>query len=85
MEAAAGGVAIVGTDIPGIRDLVENGESGLLVPLRDPAALAAAIGRVLSDDALRAGLARRARARLLERHTGARLARDFEAAYAALC
>ncbi len=85
MEAAAAGVAIVGTDIPGIRDLVEDGDGGLLVPVRDPAALADAIGRVLSDAALRAGLASRARARLVERHTGARLARDFEAAYAALC
>ena len=85
MEAAAAGVAIVGTDIPGIRDLVTHGENGLLVPLRDPAGLAGAIRRVLSDDDLRAGLARTARARLLERHTGARLARDFEAAYAALC
>ncbi|MFM7140624.1 MAG: glycosyltransferase [Alphaproteobacteria bacterium] len=85
MEAAAAGVAIVGTDIPGIRDLVANGESGLLVPVRDPEALADAIRRVSSDAGLRTGLLRRARARLLERHTGARLARDFEAAYAALC
>ncbi|MEY4949208.1 MAG: hypothetical protein RL698_1419 [Pseudomonadota bacterium] len=85
MEASAAGVAIVGTDIPGIRDLVENEQSGLLVPARDPAALATAIHRVRSDAGLRRRLARCARARLIERHTGARLARDFEAAYAALC
>ena len=44
-----------------------------------------AIHRVRSDAGLRRRLARCARARLIERHTGARLARDFEAAYAALC
>ncbi len=62
-EAAASGRAIVTTDVPGCRDAVEDGISGLLVPPRDPGALAAAIGRLLDDPALRSQLGRAARQR----------------------
>jgi len=49
MEAAAMGMPIVATDIRGCRQVVEPGITGLLVPPRDPAALADAIG-ALADD-----------------------------------
>ncbi len=49
IEAMAAGVPVVATDVPGVRDVVRNGVTGLLVPPADPAALAAAIGRVLHD------------------------------------
>lgn len=63
MEAFAAGVPVVGTDIPGIRELVSPNESGVLVPTADPLALAAAIASVLRDpDATRR---RAARARLV--------------------
>jgi glycosyltransferase involved in cell wall biosynthesis len=53
MEAAACGLPVVATDIRGCRQVVEHGRTGLLVPPRDPAALAAAIGELASDFARR--------------------------------
>jgi glycosyltransferase involved in cell wall biosynthesis len=66
LEAAASGRPLVATDVPGCRDICRPGESGLLVPARDAAALAQAIETLLADDALRARLAAGARS-LVER------------------
>jgi glycosyltransferase involved in cell wall biosynthesis len=60
LEAAACGTPAVATDAPGLRDSVRDGETGLLVPPDDPAALARALGRVLGDAALRERLGRAA-------------------------
>jgi glycosyltransferase involved in cell wall biosynthesis len=53
MEAAASGLPVVATDIRGCRQVVSDGQSGLLVPLHDPARLAAAIEELVVDPALR--------------------------------
>lgn len=53
IEAAAAGRAIVATDVPGCRDVVCHGETGLLVPPRDVDALAAALRRLIEDAGLR--------------------------------
>ncbi|OWT58466.1 glycosyl transferase [Candidimonas nitroreducens] len=53
VEAAACGRAVVTTDVPGCRDAIEPDVTGLLVPVRDAAALAAAVQRLAGDDALR--------------------------------
>ena len=63
VEAAAAGVPVVATPVGGVTDFVEDGATGLLVPPGDPAALAGALGRLLGDEPLRAGLRARARAR----------------------
>ena len=61
LEAMAAGVAIVATDAPGIDpEILRNGETALLVPPGDPAALASAVVDLAGDDELRARLARRA-------------------------
>jgi len=57
IEANACGTPCVAAAVPGLRDSVRDGETGLLVPVRDVRALADGLGRVLSDDALRARLA----------------------------
>ncbi len=65
LEAMAAGTAIVCSDIHGYKGVVRRGEQGLLVPPREPAELAAALARLLADDALRArmGASGTARAR----------------------
>jgi glycosyltransferase involved in cell wall biosynthesis len=51
LEAMAAGTPVVATDVGGVRDLVQTGRTGVLVPPEDPAALAEAIRHVLQDDA----------------------------------
>ncbi|GAB2897083.1 glycosyltransferase family 4 protein [Uliginosibacterium flavum] len=53
LEAAACGRAIVTTDAPGCREVVRDGENGLLVPVKDVVALAGAIKVLVEDPALR--------------------------------
>jgi colanic acid/amylovoran biosynthesis glycosyltransferase len=57
MEAMASGVPVVASGISGIPELVEDEETGLLVPPRDPPALAGALRRLYDDPALRERLA----------------------------
>lgn len=53
MEAAAMGLPIVATDIRGCRQVVDHDVTGLLVPVRDPAVLAAAVARLAGDEEAR--------------------------------
>ncbi|MGH9293856.1 MAG: GNAT family N-acetyltransferase [Acidimicrobiales bacterium] len=53
MEAAAMGLPVVATDIRGCRQVVEDGRTGILVPPRDAARLAAAVGRLARSPAER--------------------------------
>jgi glycosyltransferase involved in cell wall biosynthesis len=62
VEAMACGVPVVATSSPGTREIVAVGADGLLVDHHEPAALAAALERVLSDQALHTRLAHGARA-----------------------
>jgi glycosyltransferase involved in cell wall biosynthesis len=59
-ECRAAKVPLVATAVPGITELVQTGRTGLLVPPRNPAALAGAIEQVLTDPALSARLAEEA-------------------------
>lgn len=63
LEAMACGTPVVATRVGGMQTVVEDGESGLLVPAGDHAALAEAIARVLTDHRLRVHLAHGARSR----------------------
>ena len=64
VEAMALGVPVVATDVTGIPELVEAGSTGMIVPQRDPAALADAIGTLLEDPSEAQRLARAARRRV---------------------
>jgi phosphatidylinositol alpha-mannosyltransferase len=68
VEAMAAGVPVVATDIPGYREVITDGVDGLLVPPRDPEAVAAGLVRLLTDPerAARLGGAARARARAFD-------------------
>jgi D-inositol-3-phosphate glycosyltransferase len=63
LEAMACGTPVVGTRVGGLQTLIEDGESGLLVPAGDYQALAEAIAQVLTDHRLRTHLAHGARDR----------------------
>jgi glycosyltransferase involved in cell wall biosynthesis len=62
-EAMAHGRAVVASDVGGLRDLVVDGETGLLVPPGDSGALRAALERLLADGELRRRLGAAARER----------------------
>jgi glycosyltransferase involved in cell wall biosynthesis len=53
LEAAACGRAVVTTDVPGCRDAIDAGKTGLLVPAKEPYALANAIQSLVEDAELR--------------------------------
>lgn len=63
LEAAAAGLPIVTTDVPGCREAVRDGDNGLLVPVCDKDALADALSRLLSDRELRSRMGQRGRER----------------------
>jgi glycosyltransferase involved in cell wall biosynthesis len=65
LEAAAAGRPMIATDVPGNREIVRGGVTGLLVPPGDPAALAVAMKRAASEPVSRGDWGRNAR-RLLE-------------------
>ena len=65
-EAMATGLAVVTTAVSGIPELVRDGIDGLMVPERDPLALAAALQRLLHDSALRQRLGNAARDRVCQ-------------------
>ena len=81
VEAAAAGKPIVATDIDGVREVVRNGETGLLVPPRDSAALAAAVLRLLDDPDLAGRLAGRARAEVPPLYTVERMVSETASLY----
>ncbi|MCD6022651.1 MAG: GDP-mannose-dependent alpha-(1-2)-phosphatidylinositol mannosyltransferase [Actinomycetia bacterium] len=68
VEAMAAGLPVVASDIPGYREVVTDGVEGLLVPPRDPEAVAAGLVRILRDPQLaaRLGAAGRERARTFD-------------------
>jgi glycosyltransferase involved in cell wall biosynthesis len=74
LEAMAAGRPLVASDIAGIPLAVTDGETGLLVPERDPAALAAALGRVIDDRELASRLGQAARERVGSELTWTRIA-----------
>jgi glycosyltransferase involved in cell wall biosynthesis len=81
LEAMARGRPVVATPVGGTPELVTDGETGLLVPPRDPEALAEALRRVLDDPDLARRLGEAARARVAERFTAAEQERRMLALY----
>ncbi|MFT5394668.1 MAG: glycosyltransferase involved in cell wall biosynthesis [Gammaproteobacteria bacterium] len=71
LEAAACGRALVATDVPGCKEVIEHGVNGFLVPAKDANALADAIARLVTDAGLREGFGQASRARVKHRFTQA--------------
>lgn len=68
VEAMAAGCACIGTDVVGVREVIEHGTTGLLVPPGDAVALAEALQRLLEEPTLAQQLGRAARQRALSAH-----------------
>lgn len=68
VEAMAAGCACIGTDVVGVREVIEHGSTGLLVPPGDASALADALQRLLQDTALAQRFGQTARQRALAAH-----------------
>lgn len=79
-EAMAAGKTIVSTAVDGCREVLEDGATGLLVPPRDPAALAAALLRVICDGGEARALGEAAQ-RASARYDVAQCVRRMEAVY----
>jgi glycosyltransferase involved in cell wall biosynthesis len=82
MEAMAIGTAVIASCVAGIPELVEDGESGLLFTPSNWDELAAAIRRLVDDDALREKLVRRARERVAGEFDIGRSAAQLQALFA---
>ncbi len=64
LEAMAAGVPVIGTEVGGIPEIIQNGFNGLLVPVKSPASITEAINQLLADENLRKRLADNAGASL---------------------
>jgi glycosyltransferase involved in cell wall biosynthesis len=81
LEALASSTPVVATTAGGLPQAITDGENGLLVPERDPAALAAAIGRLIASPDTARSLGVRARNRVEREHSWTRTAEMMVAAY----
>jgi glycosyltransferase involved in cell wall biosynthesis len=79
IEAMAAGIPVVATDVPGIRDVVRNRETGILVPVASPGELAGAIGALLDAPAQREKMIARAREDVVERFSWERVLPRYRA------
>lgn len=73
LEAGASGVPLVASDVPGCREVVRDGITGLRVPTGDPDSLATAIARLVEDPYLRASLGAEARSVVQVEHSEGRV------------
>jgi glycosyltransferase involved in cell wall biosynthesis len=81
LEASTLGVPVVASRVGGIPEVVEDGRTGLLVPPRDPVALADAIVKMLSDRPVARALAAAAKERVRDHFSSAVTAARYEALY----
>jgi len=81
LEAMAAGRPVVASRVGGIPELVQDQITGLLVPPKDPEALASAISRLLSQEGLLQEMGSRARGRVERHFTVERMARNNEEYY----
>ncbi|MEF8866119.1 MAG: glycosyltransferase family 4 protein, partial [Salinibacter sp.] len=81
IEAASTGRPIVTTDVPGCREIVDDGENGFLVPPQDPSALVDRLHTLLHAPLLRQKMGRKGRRRVEDTFTADRVATMIVNAY----
>lgn len=82
LEAMRAAKPVIGCDVGGMPEVIDDGKSGLLVPPGDPRALADAIISLLRDSARRRQMGRAGRERFLSHFTSGRMAQESESLYA---
>ena len=82
VEAMASGLAVVASATEGAREIIEEGRTGLLVPVGDAESLAAAVSDLLEDEPRRRALGERAREVAAGRFSLERMIADTERVYA---
>ena len=85
LEAMSCGTPVLATDVGGVSEVVEDGQTGRLVESGDAQGYAAAMVDILFDKELAANLGRRARQVAVERFERRRVVARYEALYARLC
>jgi len=81
LEAAACSRAIVATDVPGCREVVKHGVTGLLVPPKDAQALAGALKQLLENKHLRQSMGEKGRQLIVERFSSQQINQQTLAVY----
>ena len=81
LEAAACGRPIVTTNVPGCREIVRDGDNGLLVPVCDAPALAEALARLIADPDMRRRMGERGRALVVGEFSQERVIAETLAVY----
>ena len=81
MEATGAGIAVIASDMPGCRDVVVAGETGLLIPPGDTTELCRQMSLLISDPTLRARLARAGAERTRQRYSADALAGAYTQLY----
>lgn len=81
IEAMAAGLPVVASAVGGLLDLIEDGDTGLLVSPGEPDAFAAALRRLVADPAAAGALGQRARQAVLQRFPFDRMIAAFEDLY----
>lgn len=81
MEAMQAGVPVVATEVGSVREAVDDGDTGIVVPVEDLDAIVAALARLRDDPELRATMGARAREVGLERFDADAAVRSWEALY----
>jgi glycosyltransferase involved in cell wall biosynthesis len=81
VEAMLSGLPVITTATCGMRDVIQDGYNGLLVPVRSPGAIVAAFERLRADQELRERLGRQAHADARQLYTWPRVAVAFRSVY----
>jgi len=81
IEAMAAGLPVVASDVGGLRDLIENGRTGVLVPPGNPEALAGALHSLIDNPAGAEAIGRAARGEVQQRYSFDRMVASFEDLY----
>lgn len=84
MEGMAAGCAVVASAVPGVTEVIDDGEDGVLVAHADPRALADSLERLMREPAAAAAMARRGREKALAQYSRERMTRRYEELFLSL-